>query len=48
MTLWETVLLGAIQGLFMFVPVSSSSHLVLIQQYLADQGRRCLPRTPRR
>lgn len=38
MTLWETVLLGAIQGLFMFVPVSSSSHLVLIQQYLADQG----------
>ncbi|MBB1023208.1 MULTISPECIES: undecaprenyl-diphosphate phosphatase [unclassified Dietzia] len=38
MSLWESVLLGAIQGLFMFIPVSSSSHLVLAQQWLAAEG----------
>ncbi|WP_147108448.1 undecaprenyl-diphosphate phosphatase [Nesterenkonia populi] len=38
MTLWEAVLLGAIQGLFMFVPVSSSSHLVIAEHWLTDQG----------
>ncbi|PAY23038.1 UDP-diphosphatase [Dietzia natronolimnaea] len=38
MSLWESVLLGAIQGLFMFIPVSSSSHLVLVQQWLAAEG----------
>lgn len=38
MSLWESVLLGAIQGLFMFIPVSSSSHLVLVQQWLAAGG----------
>lgn len=38
MTLLEAVLLGAIQGLFMFIPVSSSSHLVLTQNWLAEAG----------
>ena len=38
MTILEAVLLGAIQGLFMFIPVSSSSHLVLTQNWLADAG----------
>ncbi|TLP98057.1 undecaprenyl-diphosphate phosphatase [Nesterenkonia salmonea] len=38
MTLWEAVLLGAIQGLFMFIPVSSSSHLVIAEHWLMDTG----------
>ncbi|MBO0594409.1 undecaprenyl-diphosphate phosphatase [Nesterenkonia sp. E16_7] len=38
MSLWESVLLGVIQGLFMFIPVSSSSHLVLVQQWMAAEG----------
>lgn len=38
MTLWESVLLGVIQGLFMFIPVSSSSHLVLTQHWMAAGG----------
>ena len=38
MSLWEAVLLGVIQGLFMFIPVSSSSHLVLTQHWLAASG----------
>ena len=38
MTLAEAILLGAIQGLFMFIPVSSSSHLVLTQHWLAAAG----------
>ena len=38
MTVAEAILLGAIQGLFMFIPVSSSSHLVLTQHWLAAGG----------
>lgn len=38
MTLAESILLGVIQGLFMFIPVSSSSHLVLTQHWLAAGG----------
>lgn len=38
MTLLEALLLGAVQGLFMFIPVSSSSHLALVQQWLIDNG----------
>jgi undecaprenyl-diphosphatase len=37
-TLWEAVLLGAIQGLFMFIPVSSSAHLVITEHWLMDTG----------
>ncbi len=38
MTVWEAILLGAVQGLFMFIPVSSTSHLALVQQALIDRG----------
>jgi undecaprenyl-diphosphatase len=38
MTLLEAVLLGAVQGVFMFVPVSSTSHLVLVQHWLIEAG----------
>jgi undecaprenyl-diphosphatase len=38
MTLWEAALLGVVQGLFMFVPVSSTSHLALTQHWLLDRG----------
>jgi undecaprenyl-diphosphatase len=37
-TLWETVLLGVVQGVFMFFPVSSTSHLVLVQHALGERG----------
>lgn len=38
MTFWEAVLLGVVQGIFMFFPVSSTSHLVLLQHWLIDRG----------
>ena len=38
MTLLEAILLGIVQGVFMFVPVSSTSHLALTQQVLIDRG----------
>lgn len=34
MSFWEAVLLGIIQGVFMFVPVSSTSHLTLVEHLL--------------
>lgn len=34
MTWWEAVLLGALQGVTEFLPISSSGHLVLAQHYL--------------
>jgi undecaprenyl-diphosphatase len=37
-TTLEAVLLGTIQGIFMFVPVSSTSHLVLVQHALIAMG----------
>jgi len=38
MTLWESLLLGIIQGIFMFFPVSSTSHLALTQHWLIQRG----------
>jgi undecaprenyl-diphosphatase len=37
-SLVESLLLGLIQGVFMFVPVSSTSHLVLTQHWLVSNG----------
>jgi undecaprenyl-diphosphatase len=37
-SLLVAVLLGLVQGVFMFVPVSSTSHLVLTQTWLRDAG----------
>lgn len=38
MTWLEAAVLGLVQGVFMFVPVSSTAHLVLTQQWLIDRG----------
>jgi undecaprenyl-diphosphatase len=38
MTIWEAVLLGIVQGIFMFFPVSSTSHLALTQHWLISRG----------
>lgn len=38
MTTFEAVLLGIVQGVFMFVPVSSTSHLALTQHWLIRRG----------
>lgn len=38
MSLLEALLLGLVQGVFMFVPVSSTSHLVLTQHWLLEGG----------
>jgi undecaprenyl-diphosphatase len=38
MALWVAALLGLVQGTFMFVPVSSTSHLALVQHWLEGRG----------
>jgi undecaprenyl-diphosphatase len=38
MTIFEAVLLGIVQGIFMFFPVSSTSHLVVVQHLLIQRG----------
>jgi undecaprenyl-diphosphatase len=38
MSLLVALLLGIVQGVFMFVPVSSTSHLVLTQTWLRERG----------
>jgi len=35
---WVAILLGIIQGIFMFFPVSSTSHLALMQHWLISMG----------
>jgi undecaprenyl-diphosphatase len=42
-SLLEALLLGLVQGVFMFVPVSSTSHLVLTQHWLLDGGSQLPP-----
>jgi undecaprenyl-diphosphatase len=43
MTIVEGILLGVVQGVFMFVPVSSTSHLALSQHWLAAAGSQMPP-----
>lgn len=38
MTLWKAILLGLIQGLGEFLPISSSGHLILAQKLLGIEG----------
>lgn len=38
MTVWIAALLGVVQGIFMFLPVSSTAHLVLTQHWLIRRG----------
>lgn len=38
MNIWEAILLGLVQGLTEFLPISSSGHLVLFQNILGVQG----------
>ncbi len=38
MTLWQAAILGLVQGVFMFFPVSSTSHLVLVQHWFKGKG----------
>lgn len=38
MSILESILLGIVQGIFMFFPVSSTSHLVLTQHWLIQRG----------
>ncbi len=38
MAIWVAILLGIIQGIFMFFPVSSTSHLALVQHFLIGRG----------
>ncbi len=38
MAIWVAIILGVVQGVFMFLPVSSTAHLVLSQHWLIQQG----------
>jgi len=42
-TIFEAFVLGVVQGVFMFVPVSSTSHLVLTQHWLISRGSEMPP-----
>lgn len=43
MSLWSAALLGFVQGLFMFLPVSSTAHMTLTQHALNASGTEMLP-----
>ncbi len=38
MALWIAALLGAVQGVFMFLPVSSTAHMVLLEHWLIGRS----------
>ncbi len=47
MSLWVAALLGLVQGIFMFLPVSSTAHLVLTQHWLiSNEHPLPAPETP--
>ena len=39
MEVWSAALLGVVQGLTEFLPVSSSGHLILVEKFLGIQGK---------
>ncbi|TVR07550.1 MAG: undecaprenyl-diphosphate phosphatase, partial [Salinarimonadaceae bacterium] len=39
----EAIVLGLVQGVFMFVPVSSTAHLVIAQHLMIAQGSKMPP-----
>ncbi len=43
MAIWVAAVLGIIQGIFMFFPVSSTSHLALTQHWLIGRGEELPP-----
>jgi len=47
MAIWIAIILGIIQGIFMFFPVSSTSHLALAQHLFIWTGQE-LPPPPNR
>ncbi len=40
MAIWVAIILGIVQGIFMFFPVSSTSHLVLVQHFFIWSGQK--------
>ena len=38
MNVWQAIILGAVQGLAEFLPVSSSGHLILLQHWLGIEN----------
>ncbi|MDR1028933.1 MAG: undecaprenyl-diphosphatase, partial [Clostridiales Family XIII bacterium] len=42
MPIWEAIVLGLVQGLAEFLPVSSSGHLALLQHFFGIEGERVL------
>ena len=43
MSLWSALIIGIVQGLFMFLPVSSTAHMTLTQHWLNRSGAETLP-----
>jgi undecaprenyl-diphosphatase len=46
MTIFESILLGIVQGVFMFFPVSSTAHMVLLSHWLNGPENLLAPQSP--
>src|SRR4051812_24170348 len=46
MPLWQAVVLGVVQGLTEFLPISSTAHLLLVQQYWFGRSQDELEKDP--